>query len=147
LEEHCLEVQLPFLARYFPGAKIVPILLGKDTVANIKTLGKALYLTFAKNLSSTLFIVTTNFCESRESAKAEAEAGEIIALAEGKNAAAIMEGKVSGHLTACGAGCLAALLLGFPGAGAVKCLGRAFSVSSPEADKRVEYAALAVEAS
>jgi AmmeMemoRadiSam system protein B len=148
LEEHCLEVQLPFLARYFPGAEIVPVLLGKDSSANIKTLGKGLYLAFEKKLSSTLFIITTNFCESRESGKAHAEAGEIIALAEKKDGQALMEKKLSRHFTACGVGCLAAFFLGFSGAGGeVKLLGRAFSVSDPDADKRVEYAALAVEAS
>jgi AmmeMemoRadiSam system protein B len=146
LEEHCLEVQLPFLNRYFPGVKIVPILLGKDSAANIKSLGKGLYLTFEKELSSTLFIVTTNFCESRKSEKAREEAGEIIALAEKKDGQSLMEKKLSKRLTACGAGCLASLFLGFPGAGEVNLLGRAFSVSDPEADKRVEYAALAIGA-
>ncbi|MDR1317157.1 MAG: AmmeMemoRadiSam system protein B [Spirochaetales bacterium] len=147
LEEHCLEVQLPFLGRYFPGVKIVPILLGKDSAANIKTLGKGLYLTFGKELSSTLFIITTNFCESRKSEKARAEAAEIIGLAEKKDGQTLMEKKLSKHFTACGVGCLAAFFLGFPGAGGVKLLGRAFSVSDAEADKRVEYAALAIGAS
>jgi AmmeMemoRadiSam system protein B len=146
LEEHCLEVQLPFLARYFPGVKIVPVLLGRDSAANIKSLGKGLYLAFEKELSSTLFVITTNLCESRKSEKAQEEAGEIIALAEKKDGQALMEKKLSRRLTACGAGCLAALFLGFPGAGEIKLLGRAFSVSDPEADKRVEYAALSVGA-
>jgi AmmeMemoRadiSam system protein B len=147
LEEHCLEVQLPFLARYFPDVKIVPVLLGKDSSANIKTLGKGLYLAFEKELDSTLFIVTTNFCESRESEKAHAEAGRIIALAEKKDGQTLMQEKLSKHLTACGAGCLAALFLGFPGMGEVKLLGRAFSVSDSQTNKRVEYAALAMGAS
>ncbi|MDR1932522.1 MAG: AmmeMemoRadiSam system protein B [Spirochaetales bacterium] len=146
LEEHCLEVQLPFVLRYFPGVKIVPVLLGKDTAANIKTLSKSLYITFSGSLSSTLFIVTTNLCESREDSKARAEADEIIALAEKKDAAALTEGKLSKHFTACGAGCLASLL-GFPGAGPLRILGRASSVSDAQAGKRVEYAAMAMEAS
>ncbi|MDR1626388.1 MAG: AmmeMemoRadiSam system protein B [Spirochaetia bacterium] len=144
LEEHCLEVQLPFLGRYFPGVKIVPVLLGRDSTANIKSLGKGLYLAFEKELSSTLFVVTTNLCESRKSEKAQEEADEIIALAEKKNGQALMEKKLSKRLTACGVGCLAALFLGFPGAGEVRLLGRAFSVSDAGADKRVEYAALAI---
>jgi AmmeMemoRadiSam system protein B len=146
LEEHCLELQLPFVRRYFPGAKIVPILLGKDTAANIKALGKGLYLSFANNLSSILFVVTTNLCEGRPAAKARQEADGIIELAEKKDAAALTEGKFKKQFTACGLGCLAALL-GFPGVGNVRVLGRASSVCDPDEGSRVEYAAMAMEAS
>jgi AmmeMemoRadiSam system protein B len=145
LEEHCLEVQLPFLGHYFPGAGIVPILLGRDTAANIKALGKGLYVAFGGSLSSTLFIVTTNFSESREAEAACAEADEIIALAEKKDSRALAEGKLTKRFTACGAGCLAALL-SFPGLGDVRLLGRTRTISDAETRKGVEYAAMAVEA-
>jgi AmmeMemoRadiSam system protein B len=146
LEEHCLELQLPFVRRYFPGAKILPILLGRDTAANIKALGRGLYLSFAKNLSSTLFVVTTNLCEGGPAARARQEADVIIGLAEQKDAAALMEGGFKKRFTACGLGCLAALLE-FPGVGNVRILGRASSVCDPDAGSRVEYAAMAMEAS
>jgi AmmeMemoRadiSam system protein B len=145
LEEHCLEVQLPFLRHYFPDAGIVPILLGRDTAANIKALGKGLYVSFGGSLPSTLFIVTTNFSESRDDAAARAEADEIIALAEKKDAQSLAEGKLTKRFTACGIGCLAALLT-FPGLGDVRLLGRTRTVSDAETRKGVEYAAMAVEA-
>ncbi|MDR3200151.1 MAG: AmmeMemoRadiSam system protein B [Spirochaetales bacterium] len=146
LEEHCLETQLPFLLRYFPGVKILPVLLGKDTAANIKALGSGLYISFSADIESTLFIVTTNLCESREDAKARAEADEICALAEKKDSSALAEGKLSRHFTACGAGCLAAVLK-LPGAGPLRILGRAWSASDAQTGRRVEYAAMAMEAS
>jgi AmmeMemoRadiSam system protein B len=146
LEEHCLELQLPFVQRYFPSAKILPILLGRDTAANIKALGKGLYLSFTNSLSSTLFIVTTNLCEGRPAAKARQEADRIIDLAEKKDAAALTEGRFKKQFTACGLGGLAALLA-FPGLGGVRILGRAVSVCDPETGSRVEYTAMAMEAS
>ena len=145
LEEHCLEVQLPFVLRYFPEAKIVPVLLGRDTAANIKSLGKGLYVSFAEQFSSTLFVVTTNLCESTSAGKARAEAEAIIALAEKKDSAALIEGKLKKQFTACGIGCLAAVL-GFPDTGALRVLGRAKSLSDPTENKYVEYAAMALEA-
>lgn len=41
--EHCLEVELPFLAEVAPGAKLVPILLGVDTdLAGCRSIARAL---------------------------------------------------------------------------------------------------------
>jgi hypothetical protein len=79
-------------------------------------------------------------------ARARQEADEIIGLAEKKDAAALTEGGLKKQFTACGLGCLAALL-GFPGAGGVRILGRASGVSDPDEGRRVEYAAMAMEAS
>src|SRR3954471_1677236 len=42
LREHSLEMQLPFLQRLAPGAKIVPLLMGYQTAATAETLGDAL---------------------------------------------------------------------------------------------------------
>ena len=145
LEEHCIEVQLPFLYHYFPSVKIVPILLGLDTASNIKALGKALYVSFGDSLDSTLFIVTTNLCDSREKTAAKAEADEIISLAEKKDYNSIADGKIKKQFTACGAGCLAALL-SLPNLGTVKLLGRTSTVSDAKTHKVVEYAAMAMEA-
>lgn len=144
LEEHCLEVQLPFLQYHFPDAAIVPILLGRDTAANIRTLGKALFVAFGEHYPSTLFVVSANFSGNRETAAAAAEADEIIGLAERRDWKALVQGKVSRRFEACGAGCLASVL-SLPGAGGVRLLQRASTVSDADRHKSVEYAALAVE--
>src|SRR5208283_5331071 len=46
LEEHCLELQVPFLARMFPGVAIVPILVGASGRAAVETLSRTLSSTF-----------------------------------------------------------------------------------------------------
>ena len=40
LEEHCIEVQLPFLARLFPDASIVPILMGSQSSSAVDVLSR-----------------------------------------------------------------------------------------------------------
>ena len=72
LEEHDIEVQLPFMQTLFPDASLVPILLGKPTPSAINSLAHALSLAFSDKADSILFVVSTNFScfasvkESRE---------------------------------------------------------------------------------
>ncbi|MGQ9617051.1 MAG: AmmeMemoRadiSam system protein B [Spirochaetota bacterium] len=47
LSEHSIEVQLPFLQRVQPGAKIVPVLFGEQNLENARLLTQALIKTFS----------------------------------------------------------------------------------------------------
>lgn len=60
LQEHSIEVQLPFAKFLFPGVSIVPILLaGKDPrVAD--SMARALDLVFAGKMRKTLFVASSN---------------------------------------------------------------------------------------
>jgi AmmeMemoRadiSam system protein B len=64
LGEHTIEVQLPFVKYCFPGASIVPVLMGAkpgaSCLALILGLAQALKLVFESRLNSTLFVVSTN---------------------------------------------------------------------------------------
>jgi AmmeMemoRadiSam system protein B len=60
LEEHCLEVQLPFLQHLFPSLRIVPLLVGKPSVRLVELLGQRLWETFSGRLAETLFVATAN---------------------------------------------------------------------------------------
>jgi AmmeMemoRadiSam system protein B len=64
LGEHTIEVQLPFVKYCFPGASIVPVLMGvkpgASCLALILGLAQALKLVFESRLDSTLFVVSTN---------------------------------------------------------------------------------------
>jgi hypothetical protein len=60
LEEHAIEVQLPFIQHQFPEARIVPMLLGRATLTNVRILAKALDITFVEHDPSTLLIVSSN---------------------------------------------------------------------------------------
>jgi AmmeMemoRadiSam system protein B len=64
LGEHTIEVQLPFVKHCFPGASIVPVLMGSkpgaSCLALISALAQALKLIFESRLDSTLFVVSAN---------------------------------------------------------------------------------------
>jgi len=60
LEEHCLEVQLPFLQRLFPSLRIVPLLVGRLSPQRVQLLGQRLWETFSGQRADTLFVATAN---------------------------------------------------------------------------------------
>lgn len=60
LEEHCLEVQLPFLQHLFPRLSIVPLLVGRPSRPLVEGLARGLWETFGTRLDSTLFVATAN---------------------------------------------------------------------------------------
>jgi AmmeMemoRadiSam system protein B len=60
LEEHCIEIQLPFIAHIFPNATIVPILLGDNSVKLTKTLSEAIKSVFNNNFDKTLLVSSSN---------------------------------------------------------------------------------------
>ncbi|MBS2098057.1 AmmeMemoRadiSam system protein B [Carboxylicivirga linearis] len=58
-QEHCLEVQLPFLQKYLNNdLTILPMVMGSDSVAEIKEITKAVKPLFTEN---NLFIISTDF--------------------------------------------------------------------------------------
>jgi AmmeMemoRadiSam system protein B len=58
--EHSLEVQLPFLQIINQKAQIVPILLGNQNVENSRNLAKILTEVFKDELTTTVFIISTD---------------------------------------------------------------------------------------
>ncbi len=144
LEEQCIEVLLPFSRYHFPEAKIVPVLLGRDSRAAVTALEKALFVAFGGDFSGTLLVVSANFSGGGDIAAGKAEADRIIEHALRGDSDALVAAKVSREISACGVGCLAALL-GLRPSGKVRLLGRAATVSDLEKMRGVEYAALAVD--
>jgi AmmeMemoRadiSam system protein B len=60
LEEHCIEVQLPFVVRVFPEAAVVPILVGSRGTAAVSALAAGLDAVMAEEPDSKVCIVTSN---------------------------------------------------------------------------------------
>jgi AmmeMemoRadiSam system protein B len=110
LEEHCIEVHLPFIKYLFPEANIVPILLGNSSLRNIKILSNALQLTFAPVYSSTLFVVSSNMTTHMNKEIAEHETKTLIDLITKIDWKGIATAKVSGEISSCGAACIATIL-------------------------------------
>jgi len=120
MEEHCIEVQLPFVQVLFPGAKIIPILVGRINGKITQSLVNALRLIFQENMDTTLFVVSANlgFAAVEEDAKEESEKLRRMIL-EG-NATGISEIAEKG-ISSCGASSVA-ILLNLLGSGKNICL-------------------------
>ncbi len=109
LEEHAIEVQLPFIQHQFPGARIVPILMGRATLTNVRLLARAFDLCFAERDESTLFIVSSNLSNHTDGAAAVESVTELMRLFERADCEGLLSAFSRKEVTACGSGCVATL--------------------------------------
>ena len=111
LEEHCIEIQLPFIQVLFPEADIVPVLMSKSKPRNIKLLSNALQLVLSNKYDDILFAVSANIASCTEGRnKANDEAGLLISLMLEGNWQGIQESLKERKISTCGADCISALL-------------------------------------
>ena len=110
LDEHSLEVQIPFLQETIPGLKIVPIYIGAQNITNITILADALAGTLAGR--KTLVVATTDLSHFHSYERASEKDKALIALFEKGNAEAIYDAYAKEEAEACGMGpVLTSLLL------------------------------------
>ena len=108
MEEHGIEVVLPFINYLFPKAKIVPILLGKTIVSLVRNLSDIL-----KEISTedTLIITTSNFSEYEQLEQSE-KLGELgVDLVCNGKMGELVELTRTNKLKTCGAGAISSLIL------------------------------------
>jgi AmmeMemoRadiSam system protein B len=146
LEEHCLEVQLPFLAHQFPGLSIVPMLVGSSNAATVAALSRGLRLTFEEGAPYTAFIVSANMASYMTGKDPEAEAAALEGLLTGCNWKGVLEAAEKRRISTCGASGIAALLA-LAGEGCrVQILARSSSrVVDDDPSRIVHYAAVSLD--
>lgn len=110
LREHTVEVLLPFIKFCFPGAKIIPLLLGGSRPALISALARALFIVFKSRMADTLFVVSANISKNSDEKKALEQADECIRLLAENDTGAFGAALREGRINPCGGGALAALL-------------------------------------
>lgn len=116
LEEHAIEVQLPFVQWLFPQAQIVPVLLARATETNARILSRALHIVFADRLDDVLFVVSSNLSSRTDTRAANAAMETLVHHVERNNPGDLLTAYHRKDITACGSGCIAAILwLGVPG--------------------------------
>jgi AmmeMemoRadiSam system protein B len=146
LEEHCLEVQLPFLARFFPGLSIVPILVGSSRAATTAALAQCLRLTFSERAPYTAYIVSANMASYMTGKDTEAEAAALESLLSGGNWKGVLEAAEKRRISACGASGIAALMALAGDGCRVQILARASSRGVDDDPARiVHYAAVSLD--
>ena len=145
LEEHCLELQLPFLVRLFPGLSIVPLLVGASGKAAAETLCRTLEAVFAARAGSTVFVVTANaasYMSGRDTDRERADFEDLLGKRDWKG---ILSAAESRRISACGSTAVAAILRLAGDGCAVDLLARGSSEESGEDRERtVHYAAVGI---
>lgn len=99
--EHSLEVQLPFIQRDFPGAKIVPILMGNPDVEVCRRLAEAIHA-FVGDRKDVLVVISTDLSHYHPDRIARPmDTGTLKAIVD-KDAGSFWNGIASGRMEACG---------------------------------------------
>ena len=145
LEEHCLELQLPFLVRLFPGLSIVPLLVGAVGKAAAETLCRTLDTVFAARVDTTVFVVTANVASYMAGRDTERERAALEDLLGSRDWKGIITAAENRRISACGTTAIAAILrLAGPGC-TVEVLARGRSEEPGEDRERtVHYAAVGI---
>jgi AmmeMemoRadiSam system protein B len=148
LEEHCIEVQLPFLARLFPGLAIVPILVGGGGAPVATAVAAALRSVFSTKLESTVFVMTANMASYMTGRDIEAEGAALEDLLTGCDWRGVIAAAKRKQISACGSTGIAALL-SFLGSNChARILARGSSRGEDADESRiVQYAAVSLERS
>ncbi len=140
LEEHSIEVQLPFIQYLWPEAKIVPVHMGRQNPGTVKQLSKALKEVFVPKMDNTLFVVSSNASPYLQRELAQEYAASYLSLCTAASYEAILKELQKRTPLPGGTGCAAAVLGLAEAAPRVTVLG----ASDSGGDKIVCYASLAV---
>ncbi len=107
-EEHSVEVQLPFIQKALPSARIVPIVMGLQEERTVKGLAAALAKTCRGK--KVLVVASTDMSHYMPKTEAERVDAATIKLVEAMDTAAIIRKSEAGDNFLCGAGPAAAAL-------------------------------------
>lgn len=147
LEEHGIELQLPFMIALYPEARLVPVLMGRPSPAAVRALASALSLVFAKRIDSTLIVLSSDLGSASEEGAAAACADRFLKNFLDGDGKSILEGLAGGHICACGSGISSAFFASGLAKGLrSRLLGRHDSSASRETgeERLVHYAAIAL---
>ena len=108
-KEHSVEVQVPFIQKALPDARIVPIVLGYPTRRNVYALAEGIAKACAGK--KVLIVASTDMSHYLSKAEANALDARTIALVKNVNAGTIITKCENGENIMCGGGGVAAALL------------------------------------
>ena len=140
LEEHSIEVQLPFVQYLWPEAQIVPVHMGRQNPGTVKQLAKALKEVFKEEMENTLFVVSANASPYLQRPLAQEYADAFLALVTAGGSEAILAQLQKRTPLPGGTGCAAAVLGMADAVSKVAVLGTGDS----KGEKVVCYASLAI---
>jgi AmmeMemoRadiSam system protein B len=110
LQEHSIEVLLPFVKYCFPRTSIVPILMGKPKEQYIRALAGALGEILTPVMENTLPVISFNMAVHQGEEEALNMAGECVKLVTEGKYTELTRALQSGQIVSCGGDLVAALL-------------------------------------
>ena len=146
LEEHCLEVQIPFVQREFPGAAVLPILTGSRGTAAAAALSSALRAALGGDGQSAVIVVSSNTASYMTGRDPAAESSFLEDLVARRDWRGLISAEEKRRISACGATGIAAVLSLAGGGCRVSIVERGSSRSDDQGTGRtVHYAAIAFD--
>ncbi len=115
-DEHCLEMQMPFLARLVTGLKIVPILMGTQSRREVETLARGLAAVLPGRQA--LLVASSDLSHYHPAKVAKDLDAVVIEHVERFDPEGLMERLERSHEHACGGGPIVAVLEAARGLGA-----------------------------
>jgi hypothetical protein len=110
LDEHSIEVQLPFIRYLFPQAKIIPVLVGKPTGNTCIAVAEVLRRIVPHLGEGDLLVVSSNLSGSLDRKDARREAAELIDAVLEADWGSIESAIQNGESSVAGAACIAGAL-------------------------------------
>jgi len=146
LEEHGIEVQLPFMRTLFPDAALVPVIMGKPSPATVKSLSSALGIVIGPLGEDCLVVISTNLASGPDEAIVHRLSDRLVETIARGEPDELLKAGLDQRGPTCGAACLASYLASPQAAGMeARVLGRHDSSRSRQSgdEQLVEYLAAA----
>ena len=144
LEEHCLEIHLPFIQYLFPDAGVVPILVGEEGEV-CRNAVRRLIETLYEERESLLVVVSFNLTSTVDLDGARREAGIVVDALLSNDTETLLSGEKRGTLSARGLTSVIALLEAWKGSHRIELLARqSSSAQLDDPTSTVEYGSFAL---
>ncbi len=144
LEEHCLEIQLPFVQYLFPEASIIPVLVGDEGPVCFGALQSLIAALRRESPDTLLTVVSFNLTSTVDIRRARQEAGRVVDAALSRDTSDLLGGIEDGSLSARGLVSLAAVTESWRESHRVELLARESSASQfDDPTSTVEYGSFA----
>jgi MEMO1 family protein len=144
LEEHCLEIQLPFIQYLFPEASIIPVLVGDEGPVCFEALQTLLAGLRRENPENLLTVVSFNLTSTVDIHRARQEAGRVVDAVLSQDPSELLGGIEDGSLSARGLVSVAAVTESWRESHRVELLARESSASQfDDPTSTVEYGSFA----
>lgn len=110
LEEHCLEIQLPFIQYLFPQASVIPVLVGDEGPICFHAIQTLVGSLRRETPGGLLTVLSFNLTSTVDLRRAKQEAGRVVDAVLSGDPADLLAGAEDGSLSARGLVSVAALL-------------------------------------